>query len=404
MGANAIPRMLSDPLIAAKKAWSNKIGELEKYFSNIDFSISPSLSNALDILRSLAAFLVVVNHIGETLFVFEDHLDPFNLFAFQLLYLGHHSVMILFVVSGFLIGRAGVQVIGKGGAKIFDYGIDRTTRIYVVLLPALLIGLFSDWVLINLSAGPEFDYVSQRMSVLIFLGNIVGLQTIYVPTFGSNGPLWSLACELWYYFMFPLFLVALFGANVRNRLIGLVAFVLTLFIVSDDILHYGTIWCLGVLCWLPRWPVLPKWLSWSLLICLLASANNDYLWLNGLGFPHIVATALSVVLIINSHRFDRAPKKGLRLSISHFFAKFTYSLYLYHYPPLMIITALLVKNSFVPYGHMGALEALLTLGLLFLLYAYSYAWFWLTERNYHRFRDYVKRKAAPLKSAFAPGG
>ncbi len=376
---------------------------MEEGVASIDFSISPSLSNALDILRSLAAFLVVINHIGETLFVFEDNLNPFNLFVFQLLYLGHHSVMILFVVSGFLIGRAAIQAVGKGGVTIFDYAIDRTTRIYVVLIPALVFGLFSDWILINVSSGAEFDYVSQRMGVWIFLGNIVGLQTIYVPTFGSNGPLWSLACELWYYFMFPLFLVALFGASLRNRLIGLIALGASFCVVSDDILHYGSIWCLGVLCWFPRWPVLPKWLGWSLLIGLLASANNDYLWLNGWGFPHIVATSLSVALIINSHRHDRSAKKGLRLKISHFFAKFTYSLYLYHYPPLMIITALLLRNGFVPYGRIGAPEALLTLGLLFFLYAYSYALYWATERKYHRFRDYVKLKVAPLRAVFAAG-
>jgi peptidoglycan/LPS O-acetylase OafA/YrhL len=340
--------MLIQSPSAEKRVWSERIRRLEQDLSSIDYSISPSLSNALDILRSLAAFFVVINHIGETLFVFEDHLDPFNLFMFQLLYLGHHSVMILFVVSGFLIGRAAILSVSKGGVKIFDYAIDRTTRIYVVLLPALFIGLFTDWTLLQVSVGPEFDYVRERMGVLIFLGNIVGLQTIYVPTFGSNGPLWSLACELWYYLIFPIFLVALFGASLRNRLLALVGLIAALSVVSDDILHYGTIWCLGVLCWLPRWPVLPKWLAWSLLFLLLACANNDLIWLNGWGFTHIVATAFSVALIINSHRHDHSKKTGLRLKVSNFFAKFTYSLYLYHYPPLMVVTALLLRNSFTP--------------------------------------------------------
>jgi len=394
--------MLLKPLSEGNLIWSAEIRSLERRLSGMDFSISPSLSNALDILRSLAAFLVVLNHIGESLFLFHDHLDPLSLFAFQLLYLGHHSVMILFVVSGFLIGRAAIQAAGKGGVKMFDYAIDRSTRIYVVLLPALVIGFFSDWALINVATGTDFDYVRERMGFLIFLGNIVGLQTIYVPTFGSNGPLWSLACELWYYFMFPVFLVALFGAGLRNRLLALAGLVASVLIVSDDLLRYGAIWCLGVLCWLPRWPVLPKWLSWSLLIAALASANNDFLWLNGWGFAHIVATAFSVALIISSHRSDRAPKTGLRFKVSNFFAKFTYSLYLYHYPPLMLFTAWLLRDNFVPYGHMGAQEGVLTIGLLVFLYVYSYGWFWATERNYHRFRDYVKQKAAPLRAMFAP--
>ena len=192
-------------------------------------------------------------------------------------------------------------------------------------------------------------------------------------------------------------LVALFGKSPRNRLIALAAFVGALCFVSDDILHYGGIWCIGVACWIPRRAWLPKWLAWGLLIGFLASANNEYLWANGWGFPHIVGTALTVALIINAHRHDRVTPKAMRPSLSKFFAGFTYSLYLYHYPPLMIVLALLVKNDFVPYGHMGATQALAACALLVFLYAYSYALFWITERKYYGFREFVRGKAEPLK-------
>ena len=340
MGAIVNRRSLFEPLGAAKSVISGRVRRIEREIGSLDLSISPSLSNALDILRSLAAFLVVVNHLGEVLFLFDKDLDLFNLFAFQFLYLGHHSVMILFVVSGFLIGRAAFQSVGSGGQKIFDYGIDRITRIYVVLVPALLIGYVSDQILLQVYAGSEFDYVQQRISFLIFLGNMFGMQTV--------------------------------------------------------------IWCLGVACWLPSRALIPKWLGWSLLALFLASANNEFLWANGWGFPHIAGTALTVALIINSHRHDRAVKRDKHGVISKFFAKFTYSLYLYHYPPLMIVLALLLKNDFTPYAHMGVKEAAVTTVLLVLLYAYSYAWYWLTERNYHHFRNFVRVKMAPLRAMFAP--
>lgn len=402
MGAMVNRRSLFEPLGAVKSVISGKVRRIEREIGSLDLSISPSLSNALDILRSLAAFLVVVNHLGEVLFLFDKDLDLFNLFAFQFLYLGHHSVMILFVVSGFLIGRAAFQSVSSGGRMIFDYGIDRITRIYVVLVPALLIGYVSDQILLHVYVGSEFDYVQQRISFLTFLGNMFGMQSIFVPTFGSNGPLWSLACELWYYFMFPAVLIALFGKSLRSRLIGLVAFVAALATVSDDIMHYAIIWCLGVACWLPSRALIPKWLGWSLLALFLASANNEFLWANGWGFPHIAGTAVTVALIINSHRHDRAVKRDNHGIISKFFAKFTYSLYLYHYPPLMIVLALLLKNDFTPYAHMGVKESAVTTGLLVLLYAYSYAWYWLTERNYHHFRNFVRVKMAPLRAMFAP--
>jgi peptidoglycan/LPS O-acetylase OafA/YrhL len=37
----------------------------------------------------------------------------------------------------------------------------------------------------------------------VLLGNLVFLQAILVPTWGSNGPLWSLAFEFWFYIWFP---------------------------------------------------------------------------------------------------------------------------------------------------------------------------------------------------------
>jgi hypothetical protein len=36
-------------------------------------------------------------------------------------------------------------------------------------------------------------------SLIAFLGNFAFLQTICVPIFGTNGPMWSLANEFWYY-------------------------------------------------------------------------------------------------------------------------------------------------------------------------------------------------------------
>ena len=399
MSANGRLRQLRRPAAAMRSGISHLLKAIEQDINAIDFSISSSLSRALDLLRSLAAFFVVANHIGEALFRFEHGLDPVNLVAFQFFYLGHQAVMVLFVVSGFLIGRAAMQCVVKGSQSAFDYGVDRMTRIYVVLLPALLIGFVSDQILAHVASGPDFDYVMERTSFLIFLGNLVGLQTVLVPTFGSNGPLWSLACELWYYVMFPAFLVALFGRSRRSRWMGAAVLMGAFAIISEDILRYGTVWCLGVLCWLPRRRLAPKWLAWSLLACCLATANNEYLWAHGWGFPHIVVTGLSVALILNAHRHDRSVVQARGGILSKFFAKFTYSLYLYHYPPLMILTALLVGHGFVPYGHVGAAQALEAIALLMVLYGYSYALFWLTERNYHQLRAFFRAKAAPLRSA-----
>ena len=397
MGLKAHRPMSLKPLAVFRRVIMDRMQRSEQKLAIIDFSISPSLSNALDILRSAAALLVVLNHLGEGLFLFDKDLDLFNLFVFQILYLGHHSVMVLFVVSGFLIGRSAIQSVSLGGGKVFDYAIDRGARIYVVLIPALLIGFVSDQILIYVAAGPEFDYISSRLGLFVFLGNLFGLQTIFVPTFGSNGPLWSLACELWYYFMCPAFLIMLFGKSMRSRLLAMMGLITALGIASDEILLYAPIWCLGVLCWLPGRSLIPKWLAWSILGGFLSSANNEYLWAHGWGYLHIAGTALAVALILNCHRHDRSSRVLKRSAISSFFAKFTYSVYLYHYPPLMVILALILKDQFVPFDHFGLHEASATMGLLLFLYAYSYALFWLTERNYRPLRDCLRAKIPRFK-------
>ena len=101
-----------------------------------------------------------------------------------------------------------------------NYLLNRLTRLYVVLIPALLFGGLLDVAGIH-PFGPGGIYSGQtgtheltfavlnRLSVPILVGNYAFLQGIYVPTFGSNGPQWSLANEFWYYRVFPLLACAL---------------------------------------------------------------------------------------------------------------------------------------------------------------------------------------------------
>ena len=62
---------------------------------------------------------------------------------------------------------------------------------------------------VNLSVAPR--------SVTAFIGNMFGLQTILVPSFGGNFPLWSLANETWYYILFPLLVLVLRGRSIAWR-------------------------------------------------------------------------------------------------------------------------------------------------------------------------------------------
>ena len=128
--------------------------------------------------------------------------------------LGREAVMVFFVLSGFLVGGA---VMRAGPA--FDwrtYAIARLSRLWVVLVPALLLTaaldtcVASSWPSI-LSGSHYADWQSgpspqglYAKDWLTALGNLLFLQTLVVPVFGTNTPLWSLANESWYYLWFPL--------------------------------------------------------------------------------------------------------------------------------------------------------------------------------------------------------
>jgi peptidoglycan/LPS O-acetylase OafA/YrhL len=105
-----------------------------------------------------------------------------------------------------------------------------------VLVPALVLGVLWDRSGIELvgSGGiysgsvPNASILSTVLPSLrwpVFFGNLFFLQTIAVPSLGSNGPLWSLSNEFWYYIMFPLGLLALWpGRTAGRRWLYLLAF------------------------------------------------------------------------------------------------------------------------------------------------------------------------------------
>ena len=181
----------------------------------------------LDMLRGLAAVGVVVGHTRGFLLVNYPAAASHSLFD-QLFYfvtgLGHQCVIAFFALSGFLVGGPALRDIINGRWTWGQYLPRRLTRLWTVLIPALLL----TWVLdtagevLGGHAGYEGAFYSVSfsgpspadpadLSLPTFLANIVFLQTIVAPVFGSNGPLWSLANEFWYYITFPLVFSGLLG-------------------------------------------------------------------------------------------------------------------------------------------------------------------------------------------------
>ena len=167
---------------------------------------------------------MVAEHARSLIFVDYGHLQSPGVLAKGFYFLtgfGHEAVMVFFVISGYLVGGKVWSLYREWRFGWRRYLADRASRLYAVLFVALLLGAAMDWTgylffnkygLYNqgyegsiavLGAAPI-----ERMGLRDFLVNAFFLQTIVGPTLGSNGPLWSLAYEWWYYVLFPLVLAA----------------------------------------------------------------------------------------------------------------------------------------------------------------------------------------------------
>jgi len=102
---------------------------------------SPSVH--LDALRGFAAFSVLLNHLRDALFVDYQAVarhNPFTSAAYLLSGLGRQWVIVFFVLSGYLVGGSVLRSVGSGKWSWRSYLLARLSRLYVVLLHALLLG------------------------------------------------------------------------------------------------------------------------------------------------------------------------------------------------------------------------------------------------------------------------
>ena len=172
---------------------------------------------------------------------------------------GHEAVMVFFVISGYLVGGKvwSLSAQGKFGWK--RYLADRTSRLYAVLFVALLLGAAMDWTGLHffnryglydmsnaVAVGAVVKPAADSLTLKDFVFNALFLQTIVGPTFGSNGPLWSLANEWWYYILFPALVALVFRRSVAGVITSLAIAVALVWMLPGEILLLFGVWVLGV--------------------------------------------------------------------------------------------------------------------------------------------------------------
>jgi peptidoglycan/LPS O-acetylase OafA/YrhL len=250
-------------------------------------------------------------------------------------------------------------------------------------------------------SGPAPD--PSRYNVATFFGNLAFLQTIVVPTFGSNGPLWSLANEFWYYLLFPLFFRAVATREQIGIKLGSAAIALTIcYLLPTGLLVSGLIWLFGVAAFAlaSRVTLTRSYrnILLALAVALLAAALalSRTLTLGGLGADFAVGAAFAAMLVPLS---QMRPASSMVAKLSRKGAEFSYTLYLVHFPFAAFLACYLLDNRrLMP----GPMSALIYIGLLATIVLYAYGVYFLFERNTPAAKQTISQLVTQSRPSEAP--
>jgi peptidoglycan/LPS O-acetylase OafA/YrhL len=240
--------------------------------------------------------------------------------------------------------------------------------------PAFYRGLTA-YPLINANLGAS----SHSLTTLV--GNLLLQPSFAVPAFGTNGPLWSLAFEFWFYALYPLLLLLTVRFGTR-RTMGIVLAISVVGFLSHDACPWIPIWILQVCTYWIVWAVgawiaeayvarvdLPgfRWMAVAALaglpaLAIIAPRDGQSTTASDLCWSAAVAILLAYLILSPPSRF-RSRIEGAAYRLAPL-GDASYSLYVVHFPWLALLSAWwLSAHARLPLGIElvvpGAISALL---------------------------------------------
>jgi peptidoglycan/LPS O-acetylase OafA/YrhL len=352
----------------------------------------------LDLVRGLAAIAVVIAH-ARSLLV--QDWSGGNILA-QIWYgasvFAHQAVVVFIALSGFFVGGS----VLRQGVRTWSwhaYLSTRGVRLGLVLIPALVL----TWTLDSLGTSlaiTQLHYTGQsgssvlpydvkdRLGATLFVANAFFLQEVLVPTFGSNGALWSLAYEFWYYLLFPLLLRGAVGRDSATaRGLYLLAACSVMWLLGKPGLTLFGVWLLGAFAAYLVARVQPRTGRVALLLTLslfaagllASSAKIDLLTsdlpLAACFIPFMIASATSSVTL---------PRVLCVFSV--WSAKISYSLYATHLPLVTLLAAICAREGRLSFSREAVL---LHFSICLIAVGCGYCFWWAVERYTPQFQKRV---------------
>lgn len=345
--------------------------------------LTKTTSLIFDSLRLGAALTVAYYHCFLLWFPAQNHFH--EIFS----ELAHFSVIIFFVLSGYLIGYTTTN--NNRGLK--KYLVARFSRLYSVLIPVLII-MFVIEKLIGFIDYASLSSITRGMSLPRYV--ISGLYLNEIWFFSAapalNAPLWSLSFEFWFYIIFGLWFF-----RQKNNWILTGLLILSILIAGPKILSMFPIWLFGMLAFkLPRpnfkynrilFGIIALILTFFILFQMRAipfEIGNKPLFFAGQFIKDWVLGLLLGFVFWLLPLTDKIEKSTPRIIKFRKVADLTYTIYLTHLPILYLLKALFdfKQGNLEQYIIVSSLMLILSSSIGFLLESKRQFWTNLFEKMF----------------------
>ncbi len=315
-----------------------------------EYRLSETSSNFIHFLRAASSQIVLIGHCAAL-----NQLIEISFLSF----LPSFSVMVFFVLSGFVISYS-TSLKGESYG-LSNYLVDRFSRIYITLLPALLITFLLGFIYylyfnaypFNINIKYLFTCITMQQENPLLLKIQYMLPDInkykFIGIFGDNLPLWSLSLEWWYYVFFGLFFYTKFKTMKIQHFILLVCCLP--FVVGYMFLPgragYGLsfIWFSGVLInYLLSKNIKISYSNWLFYIFLVFTIISLKI-ISNLSILSFIVFFLFSIIYFNGKSSNSNWNKFFKLA--KWPGNYSYSLYVIHYPILLLLKKLgiITKNG-----------------------------------------------------------
>ena len=325
-----------------------------------DFMCPKIVDTGKESVRGIAAFLVMLAH-AYSIFIWPHIGDSFV--SRSLGQAAHQSVMIFFIISGFLISLSIKTNIKKnsGNFDLSKYLVSRCARIYPPLLFALATAV-AFFIIIEQFELPGYALSSpynigqitpSRETFQISISDIKNALLMNNGMLTANGPLWSLCIEWRIYLVAGLMAAFLFSNNTYFKVfcaVGAFYLFIKLLTVNEHSLFYLSVWLIGGGFGIfqskidPLLSKLRKKLLCSLIgLLIILAAIQPSLLISGGAVFGVKENLFQFIVCIFWSIFLLQPKaKELTPTkiVSMWFGKISYSIYILHFPVLLFFLSL----------------------------------------------------------------